>query len=614
MKDPKSETHNLPTLYEADYHRHVESGTGNNHRPQHQPTRMDAIPLPAALRPLVKRLEASDTITVEEMISILFIVRLVDAMHRVAYATFLTHSFMDELRKKLSVPDLELELEVNATRWSYQQGTLMVYHRIAWDFDGDAMQVLSRIALGVLEDKITPEDGLAMIEECEDESTGFSQFTKFYRTFPGRVFVIPLLASCGGVLYFKGTSYDMAFGTLTGSMAGLIHYLCAVKPQLARVQDLLVSISTAMISTMALTLLPDKVCFTGQVLGTLFWFLYGVSFMISLYEMTSNLLITGLSRFALAILSTFILAFGVVIGVWIAAYGGPDRFEKILDQDCSMLQAKVSDYWYLVLYPIVAMGALMQMRVSVRHWGLCLVVQLVAVASQYLLETTWKQPVFVSNFLPAYLATLTAHIVIVTASRLDITQLHIPSTAYMLKHFKKVKKVKKETAPEPKKPPESVYLLNSHNVPSGASAAPQDRRQALLQSKMVESARILFIDDGWADDGLSVDGYVRNEHFQYQRSDLWFCLLPALYLLVPGSSVWRIAFFSILESTKGYADSRNSIGELISGVFVIGIGQVIGVRLGIATLWVASEIYRCCFGSSRPASTTTNPPAVTSNV
>jgi uncharacterized membrane protein YjjP (DUF1212 family) len=49
---------------------------------------------------------------------------------------------------------------------------------------------------------------------------------------------------------------------------------------------------------MAVTLLPDKVCFKAQVLGTLFWFLYGVAFMISLYEMTSSLLITGLSRFA----------------------------------------------------------------------------------------------------------------------------------------------------------------------------------------------------------------------------------------------------------------------------------------------------------------------------
>jgi hypothetical protein len=601
LNDLKRETYDLNELYEA-------QRTGSNRRQQQQPNRMDAISLPAALRPLVKRLEASDAVTVEEMISILFIVRLVDAMHRVAYATFLTHSFMDELRKKLSVPDLELELEVNATRWSYQQGTLMVYHRIAWDFDGNAMQVLSRIALGVLEGKITAEEGLAMIGECEDESVGFERFTMFYRTFPGRIFVIPLLASCGGALYFEGTYYDLAFGMLTGSVAGLIHYLCAVKPQLAAVQDLLVSISTAMISTMALTVLPDKVCFTAQVLGTLFWFLYGVSFMISLYEMTSDLLITGLTRFARAILNSFVLAFGVVIGVWMAGYGGHDRFENILNQDCSMLQAKVSDYWYFVLYPIVSMGALMQMRVSVRHWGICLVVQFVAVASQYVLKETWKQPVFVSNFLPAYLATLTAHIVIVTANRFAITQLHIPSTAYLFKRFKKVK----TTAPEAKKPPQPANVLNSHNI-SGASAAPLDRRQALLQSKMVANDRILFIDDGWADDGLSVDGYVRNERFQYQRSDLWFCLLPALYLLVPGSSVWRIAFFSILESTKGYADSGSSIGTLISGVFVIGIGQVIGVRLGIATLWVASEIYRYCIvGNSRPI-TATSPPAV-SNV
>jgi hypothetical protein len=74
------------------------------------------------------------------------------------------------------------------------------------------------------------------------------------------------------------------------------------------------------------------------------------------------------------------------------------------------------------------------------------------------------------------------------------------------------------------------------------------------------STKILYIDDGWADDGLSVDGYVRNERFQYQRSDLWFCLLPALYLLVPGSSVWRIAFFSIMKSTKKDDDGYSGSG------------------------------------------------------
>jgi hypothetical protein len=76
-------------------------------------------------------------------------------------------------------------------------------------------------------------------------------------------------------------------------------------------------------------------------------------------------------------------------------------------------------------------------------------------------------------------------------------------------------------------------------------AAPRDRKTA-LQTQMV-SAKILYIDDGWADDGLSVDGYVRNERFQYQRSDLWFCLLR--------STCWyparpRIASLVIMKSTK----------------------------------------------------------------
>jgi uncharacterized membrane protein YjjP (DUF1212 family) len=553
-------------------------------------TGVDSMPIPAALRPLVKRLEACDDVSVEEMIAILFIVRLVDAMHRVFYATFLTHSFMEELCKKLSVPDLELELEVSATRWSYKQGTVSFKHNVAWDFDGDGMNVLSRIALGVLRDKITPAEGLTKIEESENEMDGHCSFSRFYRTFPGRMLVIPLLSSCGSVLYYQGTSYDLAFGALTGSVAGAIHCVCTFKPQLARVQDLLISIATAMISIMAVTLLPDKVCFKAQVLGTLFWFLYGVSFTISLYEMTSNLLITGVTRFIQAILSSYILALGVVIGVWMAAYGGPDRFELILDQDCSALSGQISDYLLILLYPAVSIGALMHMRISPKHWIICLIVQFVALGSQYLLGTILEQPVFVSNFLPAFLATLTAHIVIVTANRHNLTQLNIASTAYLFKNFDKA------NAPEPKKPTPKpnpfIPSFISDNSVVFASPAPQDRAEALLQSKMYLSKRMVFVDKGWVNTGAAVNGYVRNNRFQYQRSDLWYCLLPALYLLVPGSSVLEIAFFSISEgvgNNDSELSSMGQFGELISGVFLIGIGQVLGIRLAIAVLWVASE-------------------------
>jgi hypothetical protein len=104
--------------------------------------------------------------------------------------------------------------------------------------------------------------------------------------------------------------------------------------------------------------------------------------------------------------------------------------------------------------------------------------------------------------------------------------------------------------------------------------------------------RMLFVDKGWAHDGSAVNRYIRNVRFQYQCSDLWYCLLPALYLLVPGSSVLKIAFFLILEWVWEDSGSSpgGSIGELVSGVFVIGIAQVVDVRMAIATLKMAQEI------------------------
>ena len=503
-----------------------------------------------------------------------------------AYATFLIKSFVDELRQKLNVPELELEIEVNATRWSYLQGTFMVYHRIACDFDGYAMQSLSKIALGVLEENITVDEAFVLINETEKEEQ-FQGLERHYRTFPGRILIIPLLASTGATVYFGGTWVDFAFALATGTVAGLLHYICCLIPQLAGVQDLLVSISTAMISTMAMTVLPNAVCFPAQVLGTLFWFLYGISFMLSLYEMTQGMTLTGLTRFALAILNSFVLAFGVVIGVWFAGYGGPHRFDAIL-RECTDLNYAVNPKYYPILYLLVALGAMMQMKVSVKYWPLGLIVQLTAQGGQYVLDAVWKQPLFVSNFLPAYLATITAHVLIQFTNACNFHDLNIPRMAYLFKKFEKRPTVHEELPVRDL----SKYAFYSSNV----------------------SSKIRFEDTGWADAGLSIDGYIRNERFQYQRSDLWFLLIPALYLLVPGSSVWRIAFFSIVDATDGTtADASFSLQALISGVFVIGLSQVIGVRLALATLWIWQEFFhyyqpqQAPTRTSRPSSTHSSP-------
>jgi hypothetical protein len=62
------------------------------------------------------------------------------------------------------------------------------------------------------------------------------------------------------------------------------------------------------------------------------------------------------------------------------------------------------------------------------------------------------------------------------------------------------------------------------------------------------------LDDGWAAEGEKKAGYQRIARRQYQRSDLWFCLAPALSMLVPGASIWRIAFFSIIESSRPWKE------------------------------------------------------------
>ena len=488
---------------------------------------------------------------------------------------------------KLNVPDLELELEVNATRWTYLQGLITCYHTIAWDFDGYAMEQLSKIALGVIEDLISLEEALQKINDVEESEKNFdrrigSSFERFYRNLPGRIALVPLLASTGATVYFDGTWVDFGVTLVTGSVAGVIHYICMLHPQLAGVQDVLVSISTGMISSTSMVLFPDSVCTSAQILGTLFWFLYGISFTLSLYEMTQGLTMTGLTRFALSILNSFVLAFGVVIGIWMAAWAGPQRFDSML-QDCSTLEYHLNPAWLYLLYPLVALGALMQLRISLRYFGICLLVQLIAVGSQYLLIERWEQPIFVNNFLPAFGATIAAHVCISISARFSNLDLSIPQ--YVWKHFDR-QAAQEVSLPSPLPPP----VRDLRQYPQYSKTA-QDHRSL---------SKIEFRDSGWADvsavkERLSIEGYVRDEKFQYQRSDLWFCLIPALYLLVPGCSVWKIAFFSIIDAADGGpmihgGESDNfSMQALISGVFVIGIAQVIGVRLAISLLWIIDE-------------------------
>lgn len=282
--------------------------------------------LPEAMRAgviqLLEQCHKDNVLSQGDVISTAFIIRIIEALRACFYASFLSISLAEMLQRKLGVPQLDLEsIEVCTCQWSLSSGLVPIYHRISRDFDMAAAHELTEIARKVLEEEATPKEGLALIHAFE-MSPNFGKFENFYRAMPGRILVMPLLATCSSFAFFKGAWIDIGFAGLTALAARAIHYSAVAGNQLVgKTQDMLISIVTALIATIGMTVVPNGACFTAEALGALFWLLHGTAFMMSLTEMHSGELICGVTRLALAVINTFGLAFGASVGLWMAAYG-----------------------------------------------------------------------------------------------------------------------------------------------------------------------------------------------------------------------------------------------------------------------------------------------------
>jgi hypothetical protein len=98
-----------------------------------------------------------------------------------------------------------------------------------------------------------------------------------------------------------------------------------------------------------------------------------------------------------------------------------------------------------------------------------------------------------------------------------------------------------------------------------------------------------FVQEGWASRvGIGAAGYSRGDDVELQQSDIWFCVLPALYLLVPGSKLLQRAFAELVSGldVEIVADLEISdVSSFATALFTIAIAQAIGLRLGFAFLW-----------------------------
>lgn len=530
---------------------------------------LSSIILPESMRPgLYQLLESTeaDEISEADTISIVFIIRLIDALHTCFYATFLSLSLTGLLKESLGVPQLDLEaIEVYATRWSWN-GLAPVYHRISWDFDMAASYELSEIARLVLEKKKTPKEGLLMIHDYETNHK-FGKFEGFYRTMPGRILVLVAMSASSSFAFFKGSWVDVGFAGLTGLVAGVI-YCAAVNgnQMIGKTLDMLISGTAGMIATIGITIVPNGTCFSAEVLGTLFWFLYGVAFFVSLSEIYNGQLVCGVTRLALALLNTFGLAFGVSLGLWIAAYGGSERYTLAGTKCGENAEYEIEEIYLLLFYPITCVTALMQIRVQLRHWPITLLTMGVAVSSQYFIGTYWNQPEFISNVIPAYLATCSAKFFISIASKLDLSGIETFGGNILQKQ-----PVKLLHALETGKHVLETGKTSPTSWTSTSGAADRAHRNVFRFEEMIGGAKSqVFFHSGYV---------LQKGKMQYKHSTIWYCLLPAIYLLVPGSSLFRDSFSAFWGDGTG-----SSSTDAMVSVFIIGFGQAAGVRLAMTSL------------------------------
>ena len=571
--------------------------------------------LPSELRALVERLESlsgASHLSSNDIVSILFVVRLGDALHRSCYATFLNLSLVNKLCEKLDidVPELlEVEVGVSEMRWSIRCGAVRVVHKHELVYDMSAVNYLSKIGHSVLANELTAEEGLQLICDHEDDNSQQALSTCFerqYRDYPGRAGVLVIMAPLCATVFFGGTWWDFFLSFPCGLAAGSLAWLGTKHEELAGVTDYLVSIVVGAIAMIFSSAFPERTCFSAQVFGPLYWFFYGTAFVLSLYETTNNQLVTGVSRFFQAFLRSYGLALGAACGAWIASvvFGVDDA---PIDDTCSEKEGQISLSWYILLYPLTAIACLMQFRVKMNQWFICAIVQTVAYKSQYLLGTYYEQPDFVANLVSAYLAVTASAFCIGIENKLHVSTLQLPNNGKSDAESDSGEQYEEErnhlcTSRTDASSSFSPLLSALSNKTGDRDNTGNDENGVHLASQSPESLpsfrlrlreRLTYACRYFNLYGKA-RAYSENDNSLQAESDLWVALMPALYLLVPGSKLLSEAFTSMVVSFNKF-DSSNA-GVLGSSLAAIAVAQVVGLRLGFATLWFVKVLStsHCC--------------------
>ncbi|CAM9499534.1 unnamed protein product [Phaeothamnion confervicola] len=468
----------------------------------------------------------------------LCVLMMVDALRTHNKPTFVCKELAQEASMALGVLEM-LSIDLDMTRVTYiiANDAFCTVHRsvIAASTDVKRQMDVLAIVAGVVRGELTALEAMDLINSPEH---GGSDWCTLWRDWPARILIFPLLAFSSSGSFYGGSFYDATFATAIGLVVGVFYFALVKKlPNNRHLRTFSEMATACILGFLAIAAneiakrFDIELCFQAITIANLFFFLKGTDSAFAFLEAIEGNFSAATQRLLHALVGTLLLGLGMTLGVWAAAFGGPERWDVLGKLACPPQLGLASS---AALYVFVLVGAMLDMKVDLPEMPFVFMAQVATVISGPL-ERYISAPSFVATLVATQLMVLTAK---VGLTLLQASGTHLPVVAL-----------------------------------ADVKIAPSTRRQrpdlwgAIMPSVYVLSAGSSFYRTGLTAflRGLSADGEeLFDSGIQYMGSLFAVSLAIAVGVKVSPHC---------LRASKGLGCDRVACGECIEGVGVLRRGR-----------------------------------------
>ncbi|KAG1679631.1 hypothetical protein FOA52_006148 [Chlamydomonas sp. UWO 241] len=478
----------------------------------------------------------------EEVMRVLLVARCVDVAHKAVTPMYMLHSSSQKLLQHFGLEEeLEIKIHVNTVEHSLYGGRFQWTTETETDFSSKNVGDVSHAIHAIIEDGMSASEAFREMQAAVNGShlTRIERF--FFYNELGRHLLLLTLAFTSAATFFRGTIIDACWAIVAGLIAVAVLAVDKHVMSLHGTVDFVVGVLIALFGVSVGQI--RGVCAESIVLAALIWFFYGSTLVLGMLEVFDGFIVNGVTRFNMAIVRTFGLALGASVGSYFADFYRvllPGTLPEVIDsggspllnEACMISRAEPginSLIFYLVLFPVLALAAQMQMRVGRGKMFATFCAQMAAWWSQLAIQKYAEQNTIIASIGPAFVATLTGYI--------GVGIMRIRMTGRICQPLARV--------------------WDTYVLPSGQTASP------------------------------------------------WSVAFPAIFLLLPGSAIFKGAFSAAVAYTGGVA-AATSFASFYTALFIVSIAISMGINLGVFAYGLLARAvgwldYACTSGGDTPS-------------